>query len=471
MFHLRASVRIAGVLLEPAQLTQVRVRTFSTQVNRSCLRFDDVAMQVLRSPPLNWRPARSPVHLNARCCMDLKSGYPFWSIRNGLMRAFPRLEADLQCDVAVIGGGITGALIADELVRHGHSVAVLEQREIGWGSTSASTALLQYEIDTALVDLARRYGMEQAGLAYLACAEAIELLRERAKAVGQVDFRHNDSLYYASRRRDVALLREELQARRVLGLDLEWVDAPALWRDYGVKAPGALLSHQAARMDPYRMTYRLLARCERAGAAVHDRTQVASVEADTRGVVLRSAEGASVRAGHVVVAAGYAGQQWLRQRVARNRSSYAFVTDPLHDEQAGALRHTMIWESARPYLYLRGTADGRVIAGGEDDSIDVPARRDACVLKKAARLQDKIAQALPDLELRPVFAWGGTFAETADGLPFFGAHAEHGPRVLFAMAYGGNGITYSALGAGLLRAAIERRPHRLARLFGFGRLG
>lgn len=403
--------------------------------------------------------------------MDLKSGYPFWSIRNGLMRAFPRLEADLRCDVAVIGGGITGALIADELVQHGHEVAVLEQREIGWGSTSASTALLQYEIDTALVDLARRYGMAQAGLAYLACAEAIELLHERAKAVGQVDFRHNDSLYYASRRRDLALLREELQARRALGLDLEWIEAAPLWRDYGVRAPGALLSHQAARMDPYRMTYRLLARCERAGAAVHDRTQVASVETSTRGVVLRTADGATVRAGHVIVAAGYAGQQWLRQRVARNRSSYAFVTDPLHDEQAGALRHTMIWESARPYLYLRGTADGRVIAGGEDDDIDIPARRDARVLGKAARLQKKIAKALPDLQLDAVFAWGGTFAETADGLPFFGAHAEHGPRVLFAMAYGGNGITYSALGAGLLRAAIERRPHPLAGLFGFGRLG
>ncbi|MFN3929549.1 MAG: hypothetical protein ACK4OK_07960, partial [Thermoflexus sp.] len=48
----------------------------------------------------------------------------------------------------------TGALIADELHRHGHDVAVVEQRDVGWGSTSASTALLQYEIDTHLVDLA-----------------------------------------------------------------------------------------------------------------------------------------------------------------------------------------------------------------------------------------------------------------------------------------------------------------------------
>ena len=45
--------------------------------------------------------------------MDLKSGYPFWAIRNGLMHAYPPLARALRCDVLVVGGGITGALIAD----------------------------------------------------------------------------------------------------------------------------------------------------------------------------------------------------------------------------------------------------------------------------------------------------------------------------------------------------------------------
>ena len=73
--------------------------------------------------------------------MDLKSGYPFWAIKNGLMHAFPPLQQDLAVDVAILGGGITGAVIARELARHGHEVAVIDQRDIGWGSTAASTAL------------------------------------------------------------------------------------------------------------------------------------------------------------------------------------------------------------------------------------------------------------------------------------------------------------------------------------------
>jgi len=119
---------------------------------------------------------------------------------------------------------------------------------------------------------------------------------------------------------------------------------------------------------------------------------------------------------------------------------------------------------------MRSTGDGRLLVGGEDDAIDIPSRRDARVQKKARRLVQKVARAIPGLALTPAFAWAGTFAETGDGLPFFGAHAQHGPRVQFAMAYGGNGITYSMLGAGLIRALIERRKHPLAALFSFDRL-
>lgn len=120
---------------------------------------------------------------------------------------------------------------------------------------------------------------------------------------------------------------------------------------------------------------------------------------------------------------------------------------------------------------MRSTGDGRLLVGGEDDNVDIPARRDRRVEKKAGKLAAQVGRLFPHLALQPAFSWGGTFAETADGLPFFGPHAESGPSVLFAMAYGGNGITYSMIGAGLLRAGIEGRIHPLAELFSFKRIG
>ena len=402
--------------------------------------------------------------------MDLKSGYPWWAIRNGLLQAFPRLATDLRCDVAVLGGGITGALIADELAAHGHEVVVLEQRDIGWGSTAASTALLQYEIDTPMVDLAEQYGEADALLAYRACAEAIPLLQSKAREVGTTGFQSNDSVYYASRPRHVRAMRKEFALRARHGFPVQWLAPDEVRARYGFDAPGAILSRLAASVDPYRFAYGLFSRLHRRGTGIHDRTVVSHIAAGPHRVELRTGEGHCVRARHLVVAAGYESQALLDARVARNRSSYAFVTDPIDPDALRALRRTMLWESARPYLYLRTTSDHRLIAGGEDDAVDIPDRRDARLGKKVQRLTRKVQDLFPELEFLPVFGWAGTFAETADGLPFFGPHPKHGPRVHFAMAYGGNGITYSMLGAGLLRARIERRKHPLAALFGFARL-
>ncbi len=402
--------------------------------------------------------------------MDLKSGYPWWAVRNGLMHAFPPLQQDLRCDVAVLGGGITGALIADELARHGHDVMVVEQRDVGWGSTAASTALLQYEIDTPMVELAKQYGEEAALLAYRSCAEAIPMLGSLAKGVRDVDYAGMQSMYYASKRRHRSDLQDEFALRKKHGFDVQWLPADDVRARYGFDAPCAILSGLAARVDPYRFAYRLLMRLQKNGGGVFDRSRIDRIETTDRGVTLHGVEGNTVRAKHLVLAAGYASQQWLKQDVARNRSSYAFITDPIADDALGALRDTMMWESARPYVYLRSTGDGRLLVGGEDDAIDIPARRDAMVDRKAQTLVKKVQKLFPHLPLQPAFAWAGTFAETKDGLPFFGPHPQHGPRVHFAMAYGGNGITYSMLGAGLLRALIERRKHPLAELFSFARL-
>jgi len=402
--------------------------------------------------------------------MDLKSGYPWWAVSNGLIQAFPPLQQDLGCDVLVVGGGVTGALIADELSGHGHEVAVIEQRDIGWGSTAASTALLQYEIDTHLLDLARQYGSDAAELAYRACAEAIPALGEVARGLKKVDFQRMDSLYLASRHRDVPVLMAEGAARRQAGLDARWLQPDDLQQRFGVDAGGALLTRQAARVDPYCLTYGLLKRVRRRGGHVHDRTVLHSLEATSRSVTARIEAGATIRARHVVLAMGYANQRWIDQRVARNRSSYAFITDPIDADVLGPLQRTMVWESARPYLYLRATGEGRLLVGGLDDAIDIPARRDRRGEGKAKQLMKQLQHWFPQLDPTPAFSWAGTFAETADGLPFFGPHPQWGPRVHLAMAYGGNGITYSMIGAGLLRARIERRRHPLQDLFGFGRV-
>jgi glycine/D-amino acid oxidase-like deaminating enzyme len=234
-------------------------------------------------------------------------------------------------------------------------------------------------------------------------------------------------------------------------------------------APAALLTSVAAQVDPYRFAHQLLAHFHSSGGLVHARTAMQSFETVRGGVRIRTEDGPTIHCKHLVLAAGYENQPWLDQKVASNRSSYAFVSEPMGNE-LGALSRTLVWESARPYLYMRTTADRRLLVGGEDDDINIPLRRDARVKGKAATLSRRVEKLLPHLDVKVAFAWAGTFAETEDGLPFFGIHEQYGPRVHFAMAYGGNGITYSLIGAELLRDSLQGRRHPCAALFSFDRL-
>lgn len=172
--------------------------------------------------------------------MDLKSGFPFSAVKNGLMYAFPQLDADLSCDVVVMGAGITGALIADELASHGHDLVVVDQRDVCWGSTSASTALLQYEIDTHATDLVKRYDQASALLAYQSSLQAISDIGELAEAVGDVDFANCESLYYATSRADVSSLADEFAWRKQHGFPVRWLSDARLKGEYGLKAPASI---------------------------------------------------------------------------------------------------------------------------------------------------------------------------------------------------------------------------------------
>ena len=200
--------------------------------------------------------------------LDLKSGYPFWSVKNGLIQPFPSADEDLRCDVAVVGGGITGALIADELSSNGHSVVVVEERDVGWGSSAASTALLQYEIDTHLVDLAKQYGEHDAVLAYRACASAIPQLQAVAGRVRDVDFHRRHSLYYASKRRHRSHLADEFALRLKHGFEVEWLDRDPLRERYGIDAPG---SRGRERSPKPRTGYRTLDHTSSTGRAFTSR--------------------------------------------------------------------------------------------------------------------------------------------------------------------------------------------------------
>jgi len=400
--------------------------------------------------------------------MDLRTGHAFWPIRDGLIATYPSLTHDERADVAIVGAGISGALIAHALATVGADVVVVDKRDVLTGSSAATTGLLLYETDTMLTELATHVGERQAARAWRLGLDAIDRIEALCHEFGDTaGFNRRPSLYFASRDEDVDALQEEHALRRRHGFDVEWLDRADIERRYGFSAPGALYGRGGGEIDCYRFGHQLLAAATAHGARIYDRTEVERVRHEKSGVVIRIAGGHTIRARRLVVAAGYETTHYLRRRTGHLHSTWAFVSEPVPTFGAWTDR-CLIWETARPYLYLRTTDDNRVLVGGEDEPYSTRHEDLTRLARKTQRLQRRVQTLFPDLSIEPAYSWAGVFADTTDGLPFIGSSREH-RDTWFALGYGGNGITFSAIAADLLRDAYLGRRNPDAKIFAFTR--
>lgn len=400
--------------------------------------------------------------------MKLTSSHPFWSVRNGLPANYPSLQRDVACEAVVIGGGITGALVAVHLVEAGVKTLLIDKRDIGTGSTSASTALLQYEIDVPLRELIQKVGPAAAARSYQLCRASIgKLERLAARLMIDCGFERKPSLFLARYQQEIPELREEFQLRRKLGIKLEFFDAAAVRKRFPFSRPAALFSQDGGQVDPHRLTHGLLAAGQRAGLEVCDRTEMSRLEPTRRGVRITTRNGDVITARRAVIAAGFESKALLKGDAGTLKSTYALISEPL-PQIPGWHKQCLIWESGSPYLYVRTTPDGRVIVGGEDEDFVNAKRRDALISQKTRTLAKKFGRLFPAVPLAVAFAWAGTFGETKDGLAYIGIHPRF-RHTCFALGYGGNGITFSLIAAEIIRDGLLGRTNPDAHIFRFGR--
>ena len=402
----------------------------------------------------------------------LRLSRPLWLDRGTAAPRFPTLRGEHRADVAVVGGGSTGAAIAWRFASAGVRVAVLEAERVGRGSTAASTALLMQEPDADLGDLARRFGIRRARRIFELSREATRELIDAIRRLGiDCDLVQHDSVYYTLTDAGRSRLRAEERRRSRAGVGGRWLSRDGLWKAAGLDGAAAIRTRGNAEVDPYRCCLGFLEAARGAGAAIFERSRVESVDASRRDVTLRTA-GGIVRADRVIVATGYATPSFERL-AARFRMMHTFVvaTRPLTraERRTVGLGPVMMWETGWPYHYARWTPDARLMLGGGDRDRVPERERPRAFVEGALGVLDYFVERFPVLrEVTIDYAWEGLFAMTPDGLPYIGPHRRH-PRHLFALGYGGNGMTLGFLAADLLLDAHRGRPSADLDLFSFGR--
>ena len=397
---------------------------------------------------------------------DLRTGASVWEAGGAPRPLAARPMRDMVVDVAVIGGGVTGALVADAMLQAGRGVAAFDRRGFVQGSTAASTALLQFEIDQPLTLLSERIGAAKAARAWWRSAQAVEHLRTRVEDLRlHCGFRSRDAAYLPGNVLGLADLKREAAARQRIGLRSRFIGSDELHRLTGIEKRGAIWSRGSAEVDPVRLARGLWQSARARGATLHAPVEIVDIMPGRRSVTLATADGAEVRAKVLVLATGYELASMLRPRGYKIISSWVIATR----KQLRRLwpSRCLIWEAADPYLYIRSTTDGRVVIGGEDAEFEDEDRRDRLIARKARSLETKAAKLLPFLDTRPAMSWAGSFGQSSTGLPAIGPIPD-APGCYAVMGFGGNGITFSAIAAQMLQRMILGLPDPDADLFELG---
>jgi len=371
--------------------------------------------------------------------------------------------------VVVIGGGITGALVAHKLLQEDVDTIVVDKRDIGWGSTSASTAMLQYEIDKELRELQTIVGPQEALRAYQLGTEALRDIQEIVAQLGvDCGFRHAESIYATRYKSHLANLHEEYETRKQAGFAVRYLTGGEVEEQYKLTAQAAIVSAMGAAIDPYRLTHALHQQNISQGARVYDRTEVCKPQPTAAGITFQTVRGCQIRARKAVFATGYESCNYLKQKVVTLNSTYALISEPL--SMAGVMDEPyLLWETARPYFYMRTSTDKRFIMGGGDVAFRDPDKRDRLIGKKSQQLLRLFTKFYPEVKPPEIaYAWAGTFGETKDGLAYIG-ETEELPNAYFALGYGGNGITYSIIAARIIADLFVGRKNTDAHLFRFDR--
>lgn len=398
---------------------------------------------------------------------DLRTGRTIWMERRRPSLDVMPFRRSLTADVAVVGAGISGALIAEMLSEAGLDVVILDRRGAAEGSTAASTALLQYELDMPLSILAKRIGRARAARLWRRSRLAVDGLRSRTERLGlSVDAATRPSLYLDGTILDPDALAEEADARREAGFEVELIGPGEVQRRYGIRRRHAIVGFGNYSADPRRMALGYLNAAIARGARLFAPAEVSAVECSENGVTLAIADGGEVRAAKAIFATGYEMLKGIPLKGNHVISTWVIATRP----QPGRIWHdaAIIWEASDPYLYIRTTPDGAVICGGEDEDIADAEERDARIAVKTATLERKLGALLPGIDATAAFAWAGSFGNNGLGIPTVG-RIPRMPNCYAAMGYGGNGITFSMMAAQILRNEICGNGDVDSDLFGFRR--
>lgn len=391
-------------------------------------------------------------------------GKPLFTHINNDKKQYSYLTEDIETDICIIGGGVTGAIASYYFSKNNMKAVVLEKKRIAHLSTSVTTSLLQYELDDNLSDLKTYTTLENALRSYNLGLKALDEIENFINEYGnKCHYKKRNTLLYTSKKDDIKSIKTEYDLRKENGFDVEYIDESSNKYDFDLKA-GIISKNGGAELDPYKYTNELLNVSCGMGAKVYENTEVVDLLHHEDYIDVITEFGYKVRAKKVIVATGYNTKLFTDRNFGTMTTTFNIATKPVSSFK-GWEDKILIRDNGDPYNYLRTTMDNRIIIGGEDVTFIPDIFNEKLADKKYDILENKLKSMFKNIEnIEIEYKYCGAFASTPDNLGFVGPGPKHN-NLWYLLGYGANGIIFAILGAMMLTELYDGKVNEDMKLF------
>ncbi len=349
---------------------------------------------------------------------------------------------DDQCDVAIVGGGVIGCAAARALTS-AYDVTLFERDALASGATARAageiTMTPSYADVPSIAEHAMAFFRKYDGTASFEFTE-LDSLELVSPAIEERARRRVDRLSSAGF--DVSFLEPDDVERQYPRFDLE-------------SYAGAVRHSDTGFLDPYTLATSLAADAEADGARLRTRTPVDDlIVEDGRVVGVETATG-TVRADHVVVAAGWHTPTLLDDHLELPVRPYRTQVVVLEPDEPMAESFPMGWIPGK-HVYFRPESNGDLLVGGwsfaEDDPVGASTDADGEFVEHVADIVPSFLQTFDEAGLSG--DWAGIDAATPDTRPIVDAPADAPDGLVVATGFHGRGVMTAPVAATLVRALI-----------------
>ena len=391
-------------------------------------------------------------------------GDPIFTKINKVKKQYEYLTEDIETDVAIVGGGVTGAILGYYFSKANIHAVILEKERIAHGSTSITTSLLQYELDSNARELEEYTTLDNVITSYKLGLKALDEIEQFIKEYGnKCKYEKKDTLLYTSKECEVKEMKEEYEIRKNAGIDVKYISEENNPFSLDLKA-GVYGVNAGAQLDPYEYTHQLLDVSCNMGLKVYENTEVMEIAYGKDEVEIITSFGYKVKAKKVIIATGYNTQRFTKRNFGVKTVTYNIATKSVKSFD-GWFNKVLIRDNCDPYNYFRTTYDNRIIAGGEDVDFYTNIENEKLAKEKYSILLNRIKNMFPNIkDIEIDYEYCGGFISSQDNLGYIGEDPNH-KNLWFCLGYGANGILFAILGGMMLSKLYKNEIDENIKLF------